>query len=208
LTTETILYGERNDSHPGIAFAREWAQREDIDPPHVFQVARLALALFDATRYLHKLGPNERRLLEAAALLHDLGHNRDPITHHKHSRDMILEAELPEFSGRERSIIACVARYHRKGHPKPKHRVYADLRHKDKVIVSRLAAVLRIADGCDRSHTANAESLEVSHHGKEVTILLRQRQENTADLWGANRKRELFEQLYEVTVGVVAKAKA
>lgn len=205
---ETILFGERNGSHPGIVYAREWAQREDIDPPHVFQVAKLALALFDATRYLHKLGPNERRLLEAAALLHDLGHKRDPMTHHKHSRDMILEADLPQFSKREQRIIACVARYHRKGHPKPKHRVYTDLRHKDKVLVSHLAGILRIADGSDRSHTASAEGLEVTHRGKEVTIFLRQKEENTTDLWGANRKRSLFEQLYEVKVGVVAKQEA
>ena len=203
-TMDIILFGERTDTHPGVIAARELAQREDQDPPHVYQVTKLALELFDTTRYLHKLGPSDRRLLEAAALLHDLGINRDMATHHKHSRDMILEAELPGFSQREQRIIACVARYHRKAHPKPSHRIYTELRHKDKVLVCQLAGILRIADGLDRTHAATAQRLAVTHKDNRVTITVTQTTENETDLWGGNRKRGLFEQLFEVKVTILS----
>lgn len=199
---DLILHGQRPSRHDGVEAARALMEAQDIDPPHAKQVARLALQLFDATRYLHKLGVNERFMLEAAGLLHDLGHNRDPLTHHKHSRDMILEAELPVFTERERRIIACVARYHRKAHPKPAHRVYADLRHKDKVIVSRLAAVLRVADGLDRCHMASVESITTTHEGNHLFISVVQHEPNETDIWGANRKRRLLEELYDIEVTI------
>lgn len=93
----------------------------DLDPEDqstVFQVCRNTEALFLATTTLHGLGERELKFLCAAALLHDIGHTVDVIGHHKHSRDLILKMELSDFSRREQRIVACVARYHRKAHPK------------------------------------------------------------------------------------------
>ncbi|NTU51408.1 MAG: HD domain-containing protein, partial [Candidatus Aminicenantes bacterium] len=99
----------------------------DLEPDHVFQVCKTALSIFDQTGELHQLGAAERPLLEAGALLHDCGFQRGPQRHHKHSRDLILELELPGFSESEKKIVACVARYHRKAAPEPTHAVFRDL---------------------------------------------------------------------------------
>ena len=110
------------------------------------QVAENSLGLFDVTRALHGLGDWERVLLHAAALMHDTGYENRPDQHHKGSRDLILESGLDEFSVRELMMIACVARYHRKAVPHPKHGVYQELDEADRGVVERLSALIRIGD--------------------------------------------------------------
>jgi exopolyphosphatase/guanosine-5'-triphosphate,3'-diphosphate pyrophosphatase len=188
----------------GILAARRMAWDIDPDPPHVFQVCRLALRLFDATATLHRLGAKERRILHAAALLHDVGHTIDVLRHHKHARDLILAAKLPGFSDREKEVIACVARYHRKAHPSPGHRLYRDLGRKDRDRVAKLAAILRIADGLDRCHTASVRSLRVEQQPNQLVVRVAQRRPSSLDIWGGLRKRALFEEVFGLQVQIVA----
>ena len=146
---------------------RALAREIDLEPDHVFQVCKTALSIFDQTHELHLLGAAERPLLEAGALLHDCGFQRGPQRHHKHSRDLILELELPGFSDSEKKIVACVARYHRKAAPEPTHAVFRDLSPQEQAVVSRLAAILRVADGLDRLHVASAQSIRVEREGEQ-----------------------------------------
>jgi exopolyphosphatase/guanosine-5'-triphosphate,3'-diphosphate pyrophosphatase len=177
----------------------------DPEPEHAFQVARLALTLFDATPVLHGLDEEARPLLEAGALLHDIGHARNPAGHHKHSRDMILEAQLPGFADTEQRVVACVARYHRKAHPNPGHKIYASLEPAEQDVVQRLAALLRVADGLDRAHACAASLVTVECRGQEVRMTVDQRRPSPLDIWGAMRKRNLFERIFGVRLTVVAR---
>ena len=56
-----------------LSFVIKTARTYDPDPAHSEQVTALALALFDGLRLLHGYGPGERRLLEIAGRLHDIG---------------------------------------------------------------------------------------------------------------------------------------
>ena len=95
------------------------AAQYDATPAHTRHVARLALGLFDelAAAGLHEGDGLERELLEAAALLHDIGVAVDYDDHHKHSRYLVLNAGLPGFTPREVALIGQTVRYHRKGSP-------------------------------------------------------------------------------------------
>lgn len=190
----------------GLRQAELLAAKLDPDPAHSAHVRALAVQLFDATVVLHALGARERLLLQAAALLHDTGHSVDPIQHHKHVRDVILKTKLAGFSKNDMKIVACIARYHRKAHPKPDHKVYVDLDESDKEIVRRVAAVLRIADGLDRSHTSSARSLRFEQTPTAYRIEVTQCSSNETDLWGANRKRGLFEEVFDKPVEIVCAA--
>ncbi len=150
------------------------------------------------------MGGRERRLLHAAALLHDIGHTISVFQHHKHARDLILQEDLPGFSDEERRMIACVARYHRKAHPQPTHKIYRDLSGGDQETVARLAALLRIGDGLDRSHGASTRSLRVMRTACSLRIYVSQRRPNDIDIWGANRKRQLFEDIFGLEVEIIA----
>lgn len=184
----------------GIIEARRLARAQDPEPPHVFQVAKTACQLFDQLNPLHVLSATERRILEAAALLHDIGRAQGGSSHHKRSRDMILDAHLDGFTLSERTMIACIARYHRKAEPKPTHKVFRELSGGEQAIVEKLAAILRIADGLDRSHRAAVRRLEVCHVGAVVRITVEQRHPNQLDLWGAEAKSAMFERVFGVNL--------
>jgi exopolyphosphatase/guanosine-5'-triphosphate,3'-diphosphate pyrophosphatase len=188
----------------GLRAVSKIAREQDPEPEHVFQVCCNAEAIFGATAKLHGLGAQELRILCAAALLHDIGHTVDVLGHHKHSRDLIMEMELNSFSKREQRIVACVARYHRKAHPKSSHAVYEDLTKTDQKLVRKLAGILRIADGLDRCHSATCKSITAKISDGAVTLRVKQRRNSPTDIWGGQRKQELFEEVFRVRVHIEA----
>lgn len=170
----------------------------NFDEPHGKQTARLALRIFDDLERLHGLGGNSRELLEAAAMLHDIGYYISHASHHKHALYLIRNSEMLGFNDEEIAVIANVARYHRKSHPKSRHEEFHQLSSEDKNRVRVLAGILRIADGLDRTHRNVVEDVTASCG--EGTINLRIRcsgeHEPTFELWSAERKKELLEDVF------------
>lgn len=185
-----------NHSDEGILAAKRLAWEYDPEPSHAFQVRRIAMDLYMQLQGLHGLGEDAARLLNAAAIAHDIGYCVSPSGHHKRSHDMILEAKLPGFDDADRQVIASVARYHRKAHPEADHKGYADLDSSRQRMVRVLSAILRVADGLDRAHDAATEGVEVSVEPDEILILVYQRQESELDVEGARRKSGLFEDVF------------
>jgi exopolyphosphatase / guanosine-5'-triphosphate,3'-diphosphate pyrophosphatase len=181
---------------PGVSDPRrrsvlDFARRHAWDEAHCRQVAALALSMFDQTAALHGLGPAERELLEAAGLLHDVGYAVAQSSRHKHSLYLIRNAGLDGWSPRELLMMANVARYHRKALPSERHGDYMALDDADRVVVRRLAAVLRVAEGLDADHFQVVQSVEVVDEGPQLRLELRARDE--PDLWAAGQNADLFE---------------
>jgi exopolyphosphatase/guanosine-5'-triphosphate,3'-diphosphate pyrophosphatase len=175
------------------------ARRFDPDPAHAAQVTRLALDIFDALHSMHGLGARERRLLEVSAMLHDIGWSRTETGgHNKHSRDMILEAELGGLPDAERTLCALVARFHRKAEPDAsRHRRFAALDGRDRETVEWLAGILRAADGLDRSHLHAVTRIECEIGRDVIVLCLTGRSIGPDDLDGARRKSALLERKTE-----------
>lgn len=171
------------------------ARRCDWHKSHSEQVARLVTRLFDELKSLHGMGNLERELIEFAALLHDIGWHIGRKGHHKHSMYLILNGDLKGFSKEEVGIIANIARYHRKAEPTREHAPYDELSASGRRIVSLGAALLRIADGLDRSHAGVVNDLRCRVNGRKVRVLLSARADAALEIWGAQRKNTLFEKL-------------
>lgn len=176
------------------------ARSLEEEPEHAFQVCRIALQLYDGLKDLHGLGVEERRILQAGALLHDVGHSINSKAHHKHSRDIILRTSLPGFTPEAHTVVACVARYHRKAHPHPKHKLYGALGAEAQEITRKLAAIVRIADGLDRTHDCDTRRVTTAFDDASVTMNVIQARANSTDIWGAERKAALFEEVYKRTL--------
>jgi exopolyphosphatase/guanosine-5'-triphosphate,3'-diphosphate pyrophosphatase len=171
---------------------------------HSHQVTRLALSLFQQTQRLHNLGEEEREFLESAALLHEIGLFVSHESHHRHSYYLIRNAELAGFTENEKAIIANVARYHRKSHPKLKHEGFRILSQKDRTTVAKLASLLRIADGLDRSHSTAIDRVRVRLTSRHVyiTACCRRKRDTTLEQWGVERNQVLFEETFNMRVSV------
>ena len=165
---------------------------------HAATVRRNSLALYDQLRELHGLGHTDREYLEAASLLHDIGYHISHAQHHKHSYYLIRHSELMGFTDREIEIIANTARYHRKSHPRSKHEGFPGLGDEDQLRVKKLAAILRIADGLDRRHRDIFASMhcEIGEDLVRIRLGLKKATDSSIELWGAERRKELFEEIF------------
>lgn len=182
-----------------MAGVRRFAEACRYERPHSEQVARLAMQIFDQLAADPSwtgqpwTSESSRRLLEAAAVLHDVGYVIGYRRHHRHAYQLIVHSDLPGFTSRETEIIANIARYHRRACPKKSHEAYAKLGREERLLVRRLAAVLRVADGLDRTHRQAVRGVRVQVEDGAVCFVVHADAEPTTDLWGAERKSDLFE---------------
>jgi exopolyphosphatase / guanosine-5'-triphosphate,3'-diphosphate pyrophosphatase len=170
---------------------REFVDRCQGDRRHVEHVRVLALMLFDRLQAALGAGDEERFLLEAAALLHDVGQVVSYRSHHKHSYQLILHADRLALPSRERHLVALVSRYHRKKGPSRKHAELAALPEADQAVVRRLAGLLRVADGLDRGHAAAVGHVTTRLGRDALSIRVSPRQARSdlsLEVWGASRK--------------------
>ena len=186
---------------------------------HVQHVRRLAVALFLALRELHGLPDDGAILLEAAAMLHDVGYPTDPENHHKLSARIIRASLGPPFTPQQVDFIAILARYHRKGVPQIRHRRFAALDDRGRRKVTWLAGILRVADGLDRAHVCAVQSIRASVVYERLEIRVADRSSTeffrldvepprgealATGIEGAVRKRDLLERALGVPVVIHA----
>jgi exopolyphosphatase/guanosine-5'-triphosphate,3'-diphosphate pyrophosphatase len=175
-----------------LASALTAGRKYHFDRDHAMLVSKLSLRLFDQLRSLHGLGAADRRILQAAALLHDIGQFVSFKGHHKHSQYLISHTELPNFSDDEMRLVANVARYHRKALPAEHHPDFMALAESDRIRVTRLASLLRVADALDREHVQRVTDLTARLGDYELTLWL----DGTAGLlmegWSLKKKANLF----------------
>lgn len=178
----------------------ELAERCSYIPRHANQVARLSLSLFDALQDKHGLGAQERELLEYAALLHDIGGQISYEGHHKHSQYLIQHGDLRGFEPMEITVMSLVARYHRQSTPKKSHDDFGRLPGAQRRVVRLLGAILRLAEGLDRSHTQAIAALEVTDAPDGLLVRLRSGEGPDLELWAAQRHAEPLSALIDRSI--------
>jgi exopolyphosphatase/guanosine-5'-triphosphate,3'-diphosphate pyrophosphatase len=178
---------------------RSFARRLEYDQRHAEHVRELSILLFDQLQPLHHLPAQSRVLLEAGALLHDVGHMVSHRGHHKHGEYLTLNGDIPGLEGRDRAVVAALVRYHnRKSEPAGHHSAYSSLNNNDKRVARRLAAILRIAEALDHSHRQRVTNLRASFQRGAVGLQVTARGDAVEDLRDANRSVELFEKEFHV----------
>jgi exopolyphosphatase/guanosine-5'-triphosphate,3'-diphosphate pyrophosphatase len=182
------------------------ARRCNSDEAHTQHVAQLALRLFDETKTLHDLGDDSREMLEFAALLHDIGQHVSRKGHHRHAAYLVENGELRGFEPDEVAFLAALVRHHRRGEPKPSEARYAALSADDRSRVRKLAALLRVADGLDRGRRGAVDDIRAEIGTDLVMLRIRARDDAELECWGARRRRDLFEKVFERHLEVAAGA--
>jgi exopolyphosphatase/guanosine-5'-triphosphate,3'-diphosphate pyrophosphatase len=174
----------------------ELARRCHYPETHSHHVARLALSIFHQTRELHGLTNSDSLLLEYATILHDIGFHISGNRHHRHAHYLISTHDMRGFSQEEIQIIALIARYHRKTAPKKSHPEFAKISREAQKKVSKLAAILRVADSLDRTHANLVRAVRCTINPKTIELRLETDDDPELELWTARRKGDLFEELF------------
>jgi exopolyphosphatase/guanosine-5'-triphosphate,3'-diphosphate pyrophosphatase len=130
-------------------------------------------------------------------MLHDVGMTISYDDHHKHSRYLIVSAELPGFDPRERALIAQMSRYHRKGVPKLGE--LAPLtKPGDEELLERCAVVLRLAEHLERGRDQSVREARLAPNGNAFDLHLRAEGDLTLPRWSVERygDGEVFQRVF------------
>jgi exopolyphosphatase/guanosine-5'-triphosphate,3'-diphosphate pyrophosphatase len=187
-----------------------WASLLDPDFKHSMHVSRLALQIYDGLAALQPANERrqrrDRRILEMAALLHDVGRSKDRKGHHKKSFRMIQQM-APPLGCRKQDLLtaAIVARYHRGALPVARQKTLTGLSASERKDVSRLAAILRLATAFDASHDGRIRCVEVKDEDGILMIAAQgySSRDRTAEAIAA--ARHLLEVVYRRPVMVKTK---
>jgi len=182
------------------ASAENLGRRYQFDEPHARHVTELATILFDALAEEHGLSKRERRLLRVASLVHDIGLFISGASHHKHSEYLINAADIFGIRDADKAIVASVARYHRRALPQATHMGFVSLARKERATVSKLAALLRIADALDRSHSQRIHLKKVELSAEELVLTIDGDQDLALERLSMRAKADLFEEVFGRTV--------
>lgn len=179
-------------------------QPEERHLRHARHVAAMSLSLFDGLKRAHGLDATDRELLHYGALLHDVGAVVGHDGHAEHSAYIVRNGNLRGLSAGEVEMIALLARYHGKARPRKRDDAYRRLEKKQRRALRWMAAMLRIAEGLDRSHYQLVQNLGVVRRGEGVTLRLTVRRGARLEVWAARRRVDLLEKLIGRRVRVTA----
>jgi exopolyphosphatase/guanosine-5'-triphosphate,3'-diphosphate pyrophosphatase len=183
-----------------VESARRLGKKYFFDEKHANTVAKLAIQIFDQTKVFHELDAEARLILEIAALLHDIGHYVNVYNHHKHTFYLIQSHPLVGLTPLQMDMVANVARYHRKSPPKMQHKPYEDMSPKQRLTMSKLAAILRLADALDHEHASTVENVEVEYKRPRFLFRLRGKGDMLLEKWALLNKRDMFESVFDANV--------
>jgi exopolyphosphatase / guanosine-5'-triphosphate,3'-diphosphate pyrophosphatase len=171
-------------------------RRCNWDEAHARHVTRLALQIFDGTHRLHRLGDDDRELLEYAALLHDIGEHVSVLAQHKHTSYLIQHGRLRGFAPEEVLALAAVARYGGRGYPKSDHVPFGSLSPKRRDRVVKLAVMLRLAAALDRGRAQVVDSVGVELSRGRLRLTLQTSRNCELELWATGRQGALSERVF------------
>ena len=161
-----------------LSAARSLGRKYQYDENHAERVRELSELIFDEMKSEQRMNDTHRLYLQVAALLHDVGLFVSSRGHHKHSQYLISASGLFGLRQGELDIIGNVARYHRRALPQRTHTTYTSLERDERVLVSKLAAILRVANALDKLYLQKASDLKVTREGDRNVLTV----PNVADL--------------------------
>jgi len=179
-----------------IAAAVNLARKYGADEKHGVQTAALARAIFQATSSQHHMGEREQLLLEVASIVHDIGEFVASRGHHRHTYYLLVHSEVFGLSQMDLEIVANIARYHRRGVPQADHPAYASLPRPARLTVNRLAAILRVADALDKSHSQRVQNPKITVLGDELRIVVEGGEDLGLERMALDAKSGLFEEVF------------
>lgn len=186
-----------------VASAKSLGRRYQVDEAHARHVCDTALRLFDAIPEEHGLGLEHRVQLEVAALLHDIGTFISPSQHHKHGQYIIESSDLFGLNRESVRVVANVVRYHRRRTPSPSHERFMALPPEKRVVVIKLAAIMRVADALDRGHRGHVSDFTIEKGDDRLTIRCRRIGDTTLEKMSLSEKAGMFEETYGLKVVLV-----
>lgn len=183
-----------------LASARSIYAKFAGDASHAEKVTEIATQIFKQTRPLHKLPYSYLLILQVASLLHDIGHFVDDRKHHQHSEYLIMASPITGLTERQRAYIAVVARNHRHYDVKLEPGRQIEFSNMERTNLTKLIAILRIANVLDKSHTASLEKIKIKYKKdkQQVNFKIFTNESVPLEKWAFMHSKQLFKDIFFV----------
>jgi len=136
---------------------------------HSKWVTKLALQLFDYVAEDCGFSKRDRKILETACALHDVGYSVNPKKHSLESAKIVVKEDIGKFSTQECELIAAIIQLHPKGLKKVLKNPYVKVAH-DKTKTLALGSILRIADGLDHGHVQDTDIVAIKKSFQSILV--------------------------------------
>ncbi|MBD5551995.1 MAG: HD domain-containing protein [Lachnospiraceae bacterium] len=160
---------------------------------------RIALTIFDSMRRIHGLGKRERLLLQLATRLHDCGKYISMVNLGECSYNIIMSTEIIGLSHKEREIVANVVKYNHEPF------IYYNAAEKEStldenayLVVAKLTAILRVANGLDRSHKQKFKDIKTVVKDGQLVIQVATAADITLERGLFTKRADFFEEVYSI----------
>jgi exopolyphosphatase/guanosine-5'-triphosphate,3'-diphosphate pyrophosphatase len=200
---ENIVFSEKDI----IISVRKLGEKYSYDSKHAEQVEKVSLLLFDNSKKLHGYSDKERLFLQIAAIAHDIGKYINIKGHNILSHNIILNSDILGLSKNDLHIIANIIRYHANNMPGIDDFNYKSLDYSSRIIVSKLAAFLKLADALDRSHKQKLSDIKIILGEQALTIKAETNRDSLLEEWEFENKSNLFKEVYGIKPNLIIKRK-
>jgi exopolyphosphatase/guanosine-5'-triphosphate,3'-diphosphate pyrophosphatase len=169
-----------------------------VDRKHALDVRDAATLLFLALRSLHRLPPEYREWLSAAAMLYEVGDYVNRNGRHRHTHYIISNSEILGYTPQQRRIIAAIARYLGKSRPALEDGPMKLLDPGDRLNVQKAILLLRLARALNLGRSRAVEKTRVGVRSGEVklTLVPRRRMGVDLELWAIEKERDYFREVF------------
>jgi exopolyphosphatase/guanosine-5'-triphosphate,3'-diphosphate pyrophosphatase len=181
-----------------ITSAIRLGKKYQFDQEHARLVSNLAGRLFDHSAGLHNLAREDKLLLETAAWLHDIGHFINTVDHHMHGYYILKASPLVGLSEDRQNIVANIIQYHRKAAPSLQDECFRNLPPTDRLVVTKLSSLMRLADSLDVSHTGRVKDVVLERHKQAWCLNLIGEGDLMLELWALEKRRSLFQDIFGI----------
>ena len=184
-----------------IASALNLGRKFHFDEQHGRLIAKHCMTIFDALVFEHGMNRRHRIMLETAAILHDIGNYIKTSGHQKHGQYIIANSEIFGLHQEELGIIANVVNCHRGDPPAASDMEFMTLQREDRVLVLKMASILRVADALDRGHTQQIKKIKVERRSETVVLHINrafsgQVVDLSLELMGIEEKGRMFQDVF------------
>jgi len=178
-------------------------EKYQFDAEHAKVVVQHAASLFDQSHVLHNLDEESKLLLEVAALLHDIGHFINTVDHNEHGYYILKASPLVGLSEAQQNVVANIIQYHSKSTPSFQDDGFRSLPPKDRIVVTELSALMRLADGLDVSHTGRVRAIQLEQQKNIWKLTLQGNGDLMLERWALEKRQRLFQDVFGVKLKIV-----
>jgi exopolyphosphatase/guanosine-5'-triphosphate,3'-diphosphate pyrophosphatase len=163
---------------------------------HALHVAMLSRKLFEDLQSEHQLDARYELIVYLAAMLHEIGLFINVRSNHKHAMYLIRNSDLFGLNKSDTLLVALVARYHRRASPQASHEAFSTLDRTDRVVVCKLASILRVAIALDESRSQRITNVTCRREKNRFVISAHGVDDVTVEKLSLRQSTGLFEETF------------